>query len=89
MGRGSPKNFMQENFGLIFRFFDAYGLRLPDGQTLLLLASVVPKRGRSKHGRTQKHANTHKRGQMSARERKSKSAKERQRAQKSASAKRL
>ena len=46
--------------------------------------SAVPKRGRSKRGRTQKHANERKRAQMSAKERKRKSAKERKRAQKGA-----
>ena len=46
--------------------------------------SAVPKRGRSKRGRTQKHANVRKRAQMSAKERKRKSAKECKRAQKGA-----
>ena len=46
--------------------------------------SAVPKRGRSKRGRTQKHANVRKRAQMNAKGCKRKSAKERKRAQKSA-----
>ena len=48
------------------------------------LGSAVPKRGRSKCGRTQKHANERKRGQMSAKERKRKSAETRKRAPKGA-----
>ena len=42
--------------------------------------SDVPKRGRSKRGRTQMCANVRKRAQMSAKERKRKSAKQRKRA---------
>ena len=52
--------------------------------TLANKTSAVPKRGRSKCGRTQEHANECKRAKMSAKERKRKSAKERKRAQKGA-----
>ena len=48
-----------------------------------ILSSAVPKRGRSKRGRTQKHANDRKRAQVHAKERKRKSTKEHERAQKS------
>ena len=50
------------------------------------MSSAVPKRGCSKRGRTQKHANERTRAQMCTKERKRKSAKGRKRAQKSASA---
>ena len=50
----------------------------------VLFESAVPKRGPSKRGRTQKHANERKRAQMRAKERKRKSAKEHKRAQKGA-----
>ena len=46
--------------------------------------SAVPERGRSKRGRTQKHANVRKRGQMSENASPQKSTKERKRAQKRA-----
>ena len=49
-----------------------------------LRTSAVPKRGRSKRGRSQKHANARKRAQMNAKERKRKSANARKRAQKGA-----
>ena len=60
-------------------------LRRPPSQGVLEKPSAVPKHGRSKRGQTQKHANAHKRAQMSAKEPKRKSAKGRKRAQKSAS----
>ena len=47
-----------------------------------LRLSAVPKRGRSKRGQTQKHANARKRAKMSSKERRCKSAKECKRAQK-------
>ena len=50
----------------------------------VFMYSAVPKRGRSKPCRSQKHANARKRAQMSANACKRKSAKERKRAQKSA-----
>ena len=53
--------------------------RIPQGMNQSKF-SAVPKRGRSKRGRTQKHANDLKRAQMSAKERKRKSAKGRKRA---------
>ena len=49
-----------------------------------LFLSAVPKRGRSKRGGTQKHANVRNTARMNAKERKCKSAKERKRAQKGA-----
>ena len=55
-----------------------------DRKSLQKSQSVVPKRGRSKRGRTQKHANERQRAQMSAKEHKCKSANERKRAQKDA-----
>ena len=61
---------------------EAYILKKPPSKNPLFSASeyggdsAVPKRGRSKHGRTQKHANEHRRAQMSTKERKRKSAKE-------------
>ena len=46
--------------------------------------SAVPIRGRSKRGRSQKHANEHKRAQTQVRKRAQKGAKERKREQKGA-----